>query len=82
MIYSSSNLISFCSHKVCGSRQKLSTRHYTIAMTSSRHHHDIVNTSPLLPRRITNIRLSHAEGSPIIATFQNTSLTFIRFSAE
>ena len=49
--------------------------YYAIAMTSSRHHHDIAKTSSLRPRRISDISLSHAEGSPTIADSQNTSLT-------
>ena len=53
----------------------LSTRHYTIIMTSSRHHHDIVKTSPLRPRYIDDICLSHAKGSPTITDSKSTSLT-------
>ena len=60
----------------------LSTRHYTIAMTSSRHHHGIVKTSPLRPRRIADICLSHAEGSPTIADSKSTSLSVSRCSAD
>ena len=52
-----------------------STRHYIIIMTPSKHHHDIIKTSPLRLRRISDIRLLHAEGSPTIADSQNTSLT-------
>ena len=47
-------------------------------MASSRHHHDIVKTSPLRPRCIPNIRRSHAEGSPTIAISKSTSLTVSR----
>ena len=56
----------------------LSTRHYTIVTPSSRHHHDIVQTLPLYPRRIADIcdiSLSHADGSPAIADSKSTSLT-------
>ena len=46
------------------------------------HHHDIVKTSTLRPRRIPDICLLHAEGSPTIADSNSTSSTVSRCSAE
>ena len=45
----------------------LTTRHYTNVIISP-------PTSPLRPRRIPDIRLLHAEGSPTMADSQSTSL--------
>ena len=55
----------------------LSTRHYTIAMTSSVHHHDIVRTSPLRPRHIPILVCCTAEGHRPSPILKNTSLTVV-----
>ena len=62
--------------QMCASRKHRKALRKTLmpssSLTLSRHHHDIIKTSPVRPRRIPDIRLSHADESPTIADSKHT----------